>query len=337
MDEGPAAALLELAETAGPGLHGLDRKALFEQLEARHDDLLAGIRWFLDHDRADEAVRLARSLAPFWMATRRLDEGCEWLERALAVPGGDDAVRGRACFDAGLLEFWRGRDDEAAALHRRALELGRASGDPTVAALALTGLARIALRSDVDEARRLCLEALAATEGTDDRLGRSSAVHVLGVAAQMAGDLEEARGLMSERMELARELGNYLAVSSEAANLSMVERQLGNLDRAEALAREALEIARQREDEWMFPYVLSGLAAVALERGEHERAAVLIGAAESMMEAQNAAWPPDERPHYERTVTALTDAMGDEFERARGSGRALASPQAVELALGRAR
>src|SRR5262249_8863500 len=161
---------------------------------------------------------------------------------------------------------------------------------------------------------------LAATEGTDDRLGRSNAVHVLGVAAQMAGDLEEARGLMSERMELARELGSFAAVSSEAANLSMVERQLGNLERSEALAREALDIARQREDEWMFPYVLSGLAAVALERGEHDRAATLVGAAEAMMEAQGAEWPPDERPHYERTVTRLTEAMGQaDFGRVRAA------------------
>ena len=129
------------------------------------------------------------------------------------------------------------------------------------------------------------------TEGTADRKGRSSAIHVLGVAAQMSGDLLEAREFMTERMELARELGSFAGVAGEAGNLSMVERQLGNLERADALAREALDIARQREDEWLFPYVISGLAAVATERGELQRAATLIGAAEAMMEAQGAAWP----------------------------------------------
>src|SRR5437764_10014167 len=117
-------------------------------------------------------------------------------------------------------------------------------------------------------------------------------------------------------MALARELGSYAGVATEAGNLSMVERQLGNLDRADALAREALDIARQREDEWLFPYALNGLAAVAVERGELERAATLIGAAEAMMEAQGAAWPPDERPHYEHTVAKLADEMGHaEFDR----------------------
>jgi hypothetical protein len=124
-------------------------------------------------------------------------------------------------------------------------------------------------------------------------------------------------------------------ISSEAGNLSMVERQLGNLDRADALAREALKIDHQRRDEWAMPYKVSGLAAVATERGEVERAATLVGASEAMMEAQGAAWPPDERPHYERTVATLTDAMGSgAFERARAAGHSMTAPEAVDFALG---
>ncbi len=324
-----ADAMLELAERAGPQLRGLDPKPLFAELEARYDDLLAALQRFIDEERTDEALRIATALAPFWTATKRLDEGVAWFDRVLAVPGGDGATRGRACFEVGLVVFWTGDDDRAAAYHRGAI----ACGDPTAVALGLTGLARIALRTDVEEARRLCVEARDAVEGTDDILGRSSALHVLAVAAQMAGDLEEARVLMTERMELAREMGSYLGVASEACNLSMVERQLGDLDRAEDLARESLRIARQREDEWMVPYTLSSLAAVAAERGEHERAATLVGAAESMMEAQGAAWPPDERPHYEATVGRLADAMGADFERVRRKGRALGSDDAVAVAL----
>jgi hypothetical protein len=106
------------------------------------------------------------------------------------------------------LAFWQGDYERSSRLHDQALELGRRTGEPTVTAIALTGLARIALESDAGEARRLCLEALEVTEGTDDREGRSHAMHVLGVAAQMAGELDEARGYMSERLALAREEGN---------------------------------------------------------------------------------------------------------------------------------
>jgi len=334
VDARAAESLLDLAERAGPGLKGLDAKVLFGQLEQQYGVLLAAMEWFIGQERTDEALRLATSLAPFWMATKRLDEGSAWFDRSLRSPGGEDSLRGQALFQAGLLVFWTGDDDRASALHSRALEIGRQLGDPTITAQALTGLARIALRSDVAEARRLCREALAVTEGTADRLGRSNAVHVLGVAAQMTGDFLEARQFMTERLALARELGSFAAISMEASNLSMVERQLGNLDRADALAREALAIFKQREDEWAFPYGLNSLAAVATERAELERAATLVGAAEAMMKAQGAAWPPDERPHYERTVATLTDAMGSaEFDRVRAAGQSMSSSDAVDFAL----
>lgn len=335
MDERAAESLLRIAEEAGPQLKGLDAKAWFTRLEERYGDLLSALEWFIADGRTDEAIRLATSLADFWISTGRLKEGSERFDRALGLRGGEAHHRGRASFEAGMLAFWKGDDDHASDLHRRALEIGRSIGDPTLMALAMTGLARIALRSDVEEARRLCREALALTDGTTDRFGRSSAIHVLGVAAQMAGDLVEARELMTERMALARELGSYVGVSAEAGNLSVVERQLGNLERAEALAREALEIDRQREDEWAFPYGLSSLAAVATERGEYDRAATLLGAAEAMMETHGAAWPPDERPHYERTVATLMGAMESAaFGRARAAGHALGSREAVDFALG---
>ena len=334
MDARTAESLLNFAEQAGPGLRGLDAKNIFAQFERQYAELLAAMQWFVDQGHTDESLRLANALAPFWMARKRLDDGATWFDRAFALPGGDDIVRGRAYFQAGLLVFWTGDDARASALHNRAVELGRKTGDPTVTAQALSGLARIALRTDVAEARKLCLEALAITEGTADRLGRSNAVHVLAVAAQMAGDFLEARKLMSERIALGRELGNHATISSEAGNLSMVERQLGNFDQAEALAREALEIDHKRGDEWAMPYKVSALAAVATERGELERAATLVGAAEAMMEREGAAWPPDERPHYERTVATLTHAMGSaEFDRVRAVGHAMSEAETVDFAL----
>jgi tetratricopeptide (TPR) repeat protein len=160
-------------------------------------------------------------------------------------------------------------------------------------------------------------------------------MHVLGVAAQMAGDYLEARHLMSERIALARELGNLATVSSEAGNLSMVERQLGNLDEAEALAREALDIDYQRGDDLAIPWKVNGLAAVATDRGEFNRAATLIGVADATMEAAGGAWPPDELVHYERTVATLIEAMGSaEFARARAAGHSLTTSEAVDFALG---
>jgi len=136
------------------------------------------------------------------------------------------------------------------------------------------------------------------------------------------------------RIALSREVGSYAAVSMEASNLSMVERQLGNLEQAEALAREALDIFWKRQDHWAVPYGLNSLSAVARDRGQLERAATIIGAAETMMQAQGAAWPPDERVHYEQTLTTLSQAMSPgDFERARAKGLSMSASEAVAFAL----
>ena len=91
-------------------------------------------------------------------------------------------------------------------------------------------------------------------------------------------------------------------------------------------ARAALEILEER---------FSGLAAIAQKRGELKRAATLIGAAEAIMEAQHMAWPPDERPHYERLLDALPRSLGSaKFELARARGQSMTSGEAAAFALG---
>jgi non-specific serine/threonine protein kinase len=337
MDARSAQSLLTFAEDTEPELRGIQAKAALGRLGGRYDELQGALQWFLDKGQTDEAFRLASSLVNFWMSTKRLEEGSAWLDRVLAMPGGDVARRGQAAFRAGYLAFWKGDDERSSSLMDQALTLGRQSNNPTVMALALVGLARISLRqAGAEEARRLCREALAVTEGTADEVGRSSAMHVLGVAAQMAGDLVEAREVMSRRIALAREKGNLATVSIESGNLSMVERRLGNFDQAEALARDALDIDYRRGDHLSIPWKLNGIAAIAADRGEYDRAATLIGVADAALEASGGAWPPDEREHYQRTVATLTQAMGaQEFAQARAAGLALTLPQAVAFALGR--
>jgi tetratricopeptide (TPR) repeat protein len=329
-----AQSVLAFAEEAGAGVRGPDAKVRLEQLEARHDDLLAAMQWFVDLDRTDDALRLANALYAYWITKQGFEEGATWFDRVLQLPGGDDRLRGAASIYGGFMPFWLGQDDGASVLFTRGLEMGRKLDSPAMVSQALGGLARVALRSDVAQARKLAREALDTSTGAGDEPGRSNALHLLGVGAQIAGDLPEARDWMTQRLALVRATGNQFLIASEACNLSMVERQLGNLDAAEALAREALEIEERIGDQFTKPFALSGLAAIAAERGEHARAATLVGAAEAIMETQRMAWPPDERPHYERLLAVLPEAMGVVgFERARAAGRTMGPPDVIAFAM----
>ena len=335
MDVRTAESLLNLAEDASARARQPGSKAAIDSLESRYGDLVSALEWFIDQERTDDALRLANALYRFWISKQEFDEGELWFDRVLGAPGGNTSLRGKASINAGFMPFWLGQDDRAAAHFGRGLEIGRQLGDGPMISLALGGLARVALRTDVAEGRRLAGEALAVSEEAADEHGRSNALHLLGVGAQIAGDLLDARDWMTKRLALVRATGNEFLIASEASNLSMVERQLGNLDSAEALAREALQICGRIGDEFTRPFAISGLAAIATERREFDRAATLVGVAEAIMEAQHMAWPPDERPHYERMLAVLPDAMGsDEFDRARAVGRSMTSNEASNLALG---
>jgi tetratricopeptide (TPR) repeat protein len=334
VDTPTADALLALAEDARARVRREDPESA-ALIEARYADLLEALDWYLDAGLPDQAFRLATALVPFWMSTKRIDDGDRWFERALAQPAGSDARRARALYDHGYLVFWAGRYDLADERFADARAQAEEVGDSNLVALALAGAARVALDRDPAEAARLCREGLAATETLPASDGRSSALHVLGVALQMAGDLEGARDVMTSRLDLARENGDEFIVWVESSNLSMVERQLGNLGPAEALSREALRIVQARGDAMAIPWIINGLAAVTAAKGDLERAATLNGMAAAMLERAGGEWPPDEREQYEGTLDKVRNGMTDDaVERARAVGAGMNVEQGVRFALG---
>ena len=332
-----AAEAVANAELASDGLRGLEAKTWLRRIEDQHQDLESAFGWLLDHGRHDDALRIAIALYDFWRLTGRAAEGRSWIDRALRGGPSGKAMRASALYRLGLLAFWQGDDAAATSSFEESLDLARQLKDPTATAVALAAQARVALRADnLEEAHTLCVEALEAVEGTDDKDGRSNALHVLGVTAQMQGNLVEARDRMTQRLELAREQGNFGGAAGEANNLSHVERRLGNPARAEELAVEALDIAVRRGDEWMIPYALNALAACAVEAKQFIRAAHLLAAAAQMVERQGAAWPPDEAPLFEQSKQAAAHALGPtEFEVIWSAGRAMETSGIVAYALDR--
>ena len=333
MDMTTADTLVAIAEDASARIRREDPESA-ARIEARYPELLEALDWYLDAGHPDEAFRLATALVPFWMSTKRINDGDRWFARALEQPIGSASPRARATYDHGYLVFWAGRYELADERFADARAQAELVGDSNLVALVLAGAARVALGRDPAEAARLCREALAATEDTPASDGRSSALHVLGVALQMAGDLEGARDVMTSRLELARENGDEFIVWVESSNLSMVERQLGNLGRAEELSREALRIVQARGDAMAIPWIINGLAAVTAAKGELERAATLNGMAAAMLERAGGEWPPDEREQYEGTLAAIEAGLApDAIEVARASGAAMSMEQGVAYAL----
>jgi tetratricopeptide (TPR) repeat protein len=334
VDAVEAQGLYELAEAgrAAARTHVPDAE---KPIEARYPDVQAALQWRLDRGETSAGCQLANALVTFWLGTNRIPDGDAWFGRLLAAPGEADATRALALHEHGYLVFWGGEHDRAAERFRESLDLAASLDDASLQALALAGLARVALYTDASEAVRLLRKALElARDLPDDDPGRSSAVHVLGPALQMSGDLEGAREVIGQRLAAAERQGDAFAVWSESANLSMVERQLGNLDRAEELSRQAVATETAREHDLYLGWTLNGLAAVTAAKGELVRAATVLGAAASLLERAGGEWPPDELEQFKETEATMQRALPPaELDHARIEGAAMSREQAVAYAL----
>jgi hypothetical protein len=75
---------------------------------------------------------------------------------------------------------------------------------------------------------------------------------------------------------------------------------------------------------------------VVVGGGEDEWAAARLSPPDARIEEQGVEWPPDERPHYDSTVSVLQASLDPaELERAREAGRSLTPDESVAYALGR--
>lgn len=146
---------------------------------------------------------------------------------------------------------------------------------------------------------------------------------------------EALRAYQEGRRVLADELGVDPGSELQAlACLGFVEELLGDLPAAEARHREGLQLARELPDRYPFALALEGLACTAAARQQPERAAMLLGAAESIRALAGAPFSAQERADADRATGAAIGALGREaFTSAARQGRGMSPEEAAGYAL----
>jgi predicted ATPase/DNA-binding CsgD family transcriptional regulator len=328
-----AAFFLTLVEAAEPRLHGPEQLMWLDRLEVEHDNLRAALAWTLERSETESALRLAGALGEFWRVRGHLSEGRAWLDRALE--GGDGAARAKALQEAGTLAWCQGDFEVAAVLLEESLARWRALDDPGGIAWTLAFLAdAVGDRSESDRAIALYEEALFLFRRLADERGIAMVANNLGVEAQRRGDLDRAETLFAEALALDRKHGNQGWVSLRLANLADIALLRDRAAEATTLFRESLTEARALGHKTVCLVGVVGMARTAAATGYPRRAARLLGAAEAYGEAIGAAIQMGEREGFERAVTLVREALGEEELAAEFAvGRALSPEQAVAEAL----
>jgi predicted ATPase len=261
---------------------------------------------------AEEAVALSRSLGED-----------RWLALAQALGAG--ALAGvTAAGDFGDLERSEGLS-RLRRLSEEAIEVGRRTGDPWVAAWTkmISGLVAL-LVGDPTPTPAWEADAMSEFARLGDSWSRASASMALAFALVQLGELEQAETALDGSVPALLAVGDLKMASGCLIAHGLIERFTGRLEDAERDYREAFELCVKTGDPANAPVCLEGIAAAIAPR-DPPAAARLLGAARALFEAGNLPNVPGFELFYEGTWAALADGLGaEEAELLRAEGAASA-------------
>ncbi len=325
---------LDLAERGELELMRSGQEQWLRRFDLEHDNFRAALTWWLEARDFESALRLAAAHTKYWHYRGFLDEGGDWLERALA---GDveESVRAKGLNRASTLAVRRGRLREAEGFAREALRLYRAQGDDTGAALALMHLGHVALNTDeLQRAHELLAEAEQLFRALDDQRRVGFAVGNLGLVALMRGDAASAASLCDESAAIAREVGDWHGLAVSLSSVGLIALRRDRADEARDALGESLRLARELGFKEEIARTLDACALLASAAGEHLLAARLLGAAEALGEALNVRLDRFEQMIHDEAVAAVTAELGAErFADELSLGRSTPMEDAVSAAL----
>ncbi len=275
-----AAFFMQLAEEAEPFLTRTEQLTWLARLDLERDNLRAALEWCRAAEgKEDWGLRLAGALVVYWDIRAYFQEGREHLSAALARPGALEhtAVRAKALYGAGRLDFHQGDFIAARALLETCASMYRELGSATPAlADALRLLGYTAIESgDYGIAFNLLEQARNMMRELQDVAGIVRATRELGWFNLRTGDYEEAALFLEDALRLVDQVGDRYERLFSLSGLAEVRLRQGDLQHAAQLEGELLQQSRELGDRWRVAASLGNLARIALRRDDLKQATVL--------------------------------------------------------------
>ena len=274
-----AAYFLTMAERAQPELFTSQQVACLNRLESDYDNFRAAMGWALESDHGEIALTIASALTAFWVYHRHVNDGQDWLERAvLHDENTPPALRAVGLSRAALLHGKKLKDYER--LHgwlEESLRLCQ-EGDLTEVTPQVLYTAGVTawFEGDFDRMSECFGEILPLLEGVEHTPMMDGLIALTygfqGSAAASSGDNQRANALFEQALALARKVGSQWIMAYALLTLGARALDEAEYDTAMAHYRESLPLFRELNDLTGVACALAGLGTVAWLQGDHERA-----------------------------------------------------------------
>ncbi|MFI5782095.1 LuxR C-terminal-related transcriptional regulator [Nocardia sp. NPDC051570] len=315
---------------------GEEDVAWFRDLSREHANLRSALQFSLT-DAPLLALETATALRPYWEHYRFLSEGYRWLTDALARCPEPTPMRARGLSSAGSLAALLSDRAPAGRLMHECLTLATDLGADDILAEARLGEALIVF-SDGDTAGALarCEQAAARARDCGRQTVEMDSLAFGFICATVLAD-ERATAIAAEFLALTTRYGSHLLGGLALWAVGLDHWRRGNQDAAaEYLARAIEMLALFDRCVWLAS-AFEGMAWSDAARGEVERAARLMGAAQTLQRSTVRLAHAIIGAVGEKVRAQVRDTLGEKrFRAAYDSGAALALPAAIDYALGRA-
>jgi predicted ATPase/class 3 adenylate cyclase/DNA-binding CsgD family transcriptional regulator len=260
---------------------GRDYEQRVEQAEIEIDNLRAAFGWSRENADTEQALKLASSLQPLWLARGRIQEGLTWFDAVLTHDTTPDheviaPVRARALADKAVLDGWVGVFNMADAEH--ALALARELDDPALLARALFACGS-AVVFNAKVARLYFAEAIGLARALGDRWRMSQILSRQAHMAFVAGDPIAVRATAEEGRQLADAIGDRFESRQFRWRLAGAQMMQADLSGAIAQFRELVAEAEADHDEMLRVTILFILPHVLAYHGDANGARAAADAA----------------------------------------------------------
>lgn len=312
-----------------------DDVAWFRELSREHANLRAALRSGLE-DEPLNTMATVTVLRPFWEHNRFLSEGYRWLTDSLSRNPEPTAERAKALSSAASLAALLGDQHSASTLVADCLKLAAELGDSDIMAEASLDRSLLAFaEGDRERSLELGMQAIElANAHGQDAIEMDS--HAFSFMCAMVLEAPGRTELAEEFLRLTTASGSHLLGGLALWTVGINHWRLGDLQAsAEYHGRAIEQLALFERCIWLSS-AFEGLAWTVSATGDHERAARLLGAAESLQRSTIRLAHSITVEVGDKERLKVRDALGEEgFRAAFGAGANMPLNEAIDYALGR--
>ncbi len=273
------AGLCRDAEKAAPSLQVVE---WLKRLDSEVDNVRGALARCLNGPDHALGLSIVGSLDWYWVP-RATSEGVYWLDLYLERREGDTSALARALYARGFVAMAQGDATTAEPMLREAEAKAHTMRDlPLLARILATSATVRAMSGDLDGARSHLRDAKVLADELDDPGVDAVLALTEGFLALSDTDVDTVSRVYSEWGPRMRDRGDLQSLSYLLGLYGFSLLQSTQPDKARPLFQEALSIARRLENRDTILYLVDGLACHAATVGRSQRAARLLGAAETL-------------------------------------------------------